>query len=136
MSQKGGGFGTLAIANEINILIRNSFHYLFNQGENTMSSNDKQNLGFFQASTMAELYWVMDAWQKENGQRLQSLNIQPDGGTFSCIALSNPSEVVIVDRTGEPLSVIEYKNSLGHTLGRALITENRLKTNFSWNNVI
>ena len=92
-----------------------------------MSSNDKQNLGFFQASTMAELYWVMDAWQKENGQRLQSLNIQPDGGTFSCIALSNPSEVVIVDRTGEPLSVIEYKNSLGHTLGRALITETDLK---------
>jgi hypothetical protein len=42
----------------------------------------------------------MQAWQLANQKRLLSVSIQEDGGKFCCIALTNPTEVVIADRSG------------------------------------
>jgi hypothetical protein len=42
----------------------------------------------------------MEDWQKANNKRLLSVSIQQDGGKFCCIALTNPSEVVITDLSG------------------------------------
>lgn len=65
-----------------------------------MSKDNSQNLLYFEADSMKELYQKMEDWQKTKGKRLLSTNIQPDGELFCCIALSNPSEVIIVDGHG------------------------------------
>ena len=65
-----------------------------------MSVDNKRNLLFFEAPTMRELFAAMDEWQATNRKRLQSVSVQPDGDAFACIALSNPTEVCIVDITG------------------------------------
>ena len=59
--------------------------------------NNKRNLVYFEAQSMRELYGKMEEWQGENHKRLLSANIQREGNGFSCIALTNPSEVIIVD---------------------------------------
>lgn len=64
-------------------------------GDN-MSDDNKLNLLYFDAPSMRELYATMDEWQKTNRKRFQSVSIQRDGDQFCCIALTNPSEVVIV----------------------------------------
>lgn len=46
---------------------------------------------------MRELYDCMHEWQVANQKRLLSVSVQQDSGRFCCIALTNPSEVVIVD---------------------------------------
>jgi len=65
-----------------------------------MLDDNKRNLQFFEASSMRELYDCMHAWQEENHKRLLSVSIQSDGGMFCCIALSNPTEVVITSTDG------------------------------------
>jgi hypothetical protein len=50
---------------------------------------------------MWELYDCMQAWQDANQKRLLSVSIQEDGGKFCCIALTNPSEVVITNSEGD-----------------------------------
>lgn len=62
-----------------------------------MAEDNKRNLLFFEAPSMRELFAAMDSWQAQHRKRLHSLNVQPDRGTFSCIALTNPAEVIIVD---------------------------------------
>lgn len=62
-----------------------------------MPDDNKRNLQYFEAPTMRELYDMLDAWQQENSKRFLSLNIEKGEGAFSCIALTNPSEVIIVD---------------------------------------
>jgi len=47
---------------------------------------------------MRELYDNMKAWEEENQQSLQSINIQKDKEKFCCIALTKARMVVI----GEP----------------------------------
>jgi len=47
----------------------------------------------------------MEDWQNTNQKRLMSTSIQKDGDMFCCVALSNPSEVMIVDFTGEQVGV-------------------------------
>jgi len=66
-----------------------------------MSEDNKRNLLFFEAPTMRELFAEMDDWQATNRKRLQSVSVQPDGDGFACIALSNPTEVIIVDGYGK-----------------------------------
>ena len=66
-----------------------------------MSEDNKRNLLFFEAPTMRELFADMDEWQATNRKRLQSVSVQPDGDGFACIALSNPTEVIIVDGYGK-----------------------------------
>ena len=58
--------------------------------------DNKRNLCYFEAATMADLFTAMDAWQVENRKRLLSMSVQPDAGRFCCIALTNPTEVHIV----------------------------------------
>jgi hypothetical protein len=65
-----------------------------------MSDNNKHNLIYFEAASMKELYETMEEWQKTNQKRLLSTNIQKDDGKFCCIALSNPTEVIICGSRG------------------------------------
>jgi len=65
-----------------------------------MSENNKRNLLYFESPSMRELYHCMENWQNENHKRLLSTNIQKDGANFCCIALSNPSEVIICSGSG------------------------------------
>lgn len=57
--------------------------------------DNARNLLYFESGTMAGLYADMEAWQHEKEKRLLSLAIQKDGDKFCCIALTNPSEVLI-----------------------------------------
>ncbi len=65
-----------------------------------MSEDNKRNLLYFEAPTMRELFAEMDEWQAKHRKRLQSVSVQPDGGAFAAIALSNPTEVIIVNGFG------------------------------------
>jgi hypothetical protein len=60
-----------------------------------MSDENKQNLLYFENRSMKGLFETMEEWQKINRKRLLSTNIQKDHGLFCCIALSNPTEVII-----------------------------------------
>ena len=59
--------------------------------------NNNRNILFFNNSTMMGLHQDMDNWQEKNQKRFLSMSIKKDAGIFCCIALTNPSEVVIVD---------------------------------------
>ena len=59
--------------------------------------DNKRNLHYFEAPSMRELYASLDAWQVEHRKRLLSLNVERDGDGFCCIALTNPTEVIIMD---------------------------------------
>lgn len=77
-----------------------------------MTDENKRNLQYFESPSMHQLYKDMESWQNENHKRLLSTDIQKDGDMFCCIALTNPSEVVIVDAIdGSPVGV-----SAGHRL--------------------
>ena len=64
---------------------------------------NKQNLQFFEATSMKGLYKNMQEWQVKNEKRLLSTDIQQDGDMFTCIALTNPTEVVLCNADGYPL---------------------------------
>ena len=66
-----------------------------------MSEQNKQNLLYFESSSMRGLYDCMENWQNINHQRLLSISIQQDGSNFCCIALTNPTEVVITSSDGK-----------------------------------
>ena len=61
-----------------------------------MSDENKLNLLYFDSTSVRGLYTKMDNWQKANCKRFLSITVQKDGDDFCCIALTNPSEVVIV----------------------------------------
>jgi hypothetical protein len=65
-----------------------------------MSDDNKHNLIYFEANSMRELYDNMEEWQKTNQKRLLSTNIQKDKRKFCCIALTNPTEVIICNGHG------------------------------------
>ena len=54
---------------------------------------------------MADLHQELQAWQIEHEIRLLSMNIQMDSGRFCCIALTNPTEVVITNVHGTPVQI-------------------------------
>lgn len=70
-----------------------------------MEDANKSNLHYFESDTMKGLYLELEKWQTENQKRWLSTNIQVDGNKFCCIALTNPTEVMLVNRKGEYLSV-------------------------------
>lgn len=70
-----------------------------------MSKKNKRNVLFFKGKSMPELFGRMDKWQKKNNKRFLSVSVQKDGEIFYCIALTNPSEVVITDVYGLTASV-------------------------------
>ena len=65
-----------------------------------MSDPNKRNILYFESDSMRSLYETMDKWQVENNKRLLSLNIQADQDNYCCIALTNPTEVVICGGNG------------------------------------
>lgn len=50
---------------------------------------------------MRSLFESMQEWQTKEQKRLLSINTMREGDGFSCIALTNPTEVVITDATGK-----------------------------------
>lgn len=70
-----------------------------------MSEKNKRNMHYFESPSMRELHECMQNWQNENNKRLLSISIQKDCGTFCCIALTNPSEVVITSLDGYSVGV-------------------------------
>lgn len=72
-----------------------------------MSYNNNRNLLFFESESMKGLYEVMEKWQDKNVKRLLSTNIQLDCGKFCCIALTNPTEVIICDGGGGSRARVE-----------------------------
>ena len=73
-----------------------------------MSEDNKRNLLYFEAPPMKELFAEMDEWQATHRKRLQSVSVQPDGDAFACIALSNPTEVIIVDGTNREGATVRF----------------------------
>lgn len=71
-----------------------------------MSDDNKRNLVFFESSSVRKLYDKMDEWQKTNRKRLHSVTIQKDGDMFCCIALTNPTEVIIRGVGGDSAFVL------------------------------
>jgi hypothetical protein len=65
-----------------------------------MSDDNKRNLIFFESLSVRDLYAQMDHWQRENRKRFHSVTVQKDGDSFCCIALTNPTEVIITDSFG------------------------------------
>ncbi|WP_194818352.1 hypothetical protein [Nocardia sp. XZ_19_385] len=65
-----------------------------------MSEMNKRNLIYFENPSMRGLYDSMEQWQEANGRRLLSVSVQPDGENYCCIALTNPTEVVITSEDG------------------------------------
>lgn len=66
-----------------------------------MSDENKRNLVYFENPTMRGLYGSMEEWQQTSNRRLLSVNVQHDGDNFCCIALTNPTEVVITSVDGK-----------------------------------
>ncbi|MFD4358089.1 hypothetical protein ACFWPX_36495 [Nocardia sp. NPDC058518] len=62
---------------------------------------NKRNLVYFENPSMRGLYDAMQQWQETNERRLLSVSIQQDGDNFCCIALTNPTEVVITSANGK-----------------------------------
>lgn len=65
-----------------------------------MSDTNKHNLLYFESPSMRGLYNEMERWQQINSKRLLSISVQHDRGNYCCIALTNPTEVVITNRDG------------------------------------
>ncbi len=70
-----------------------------------MSHENKRNLQYFESPSMKKLYKDIENWQNRNHKRFLSINIQKDCDSFCCIALTNPTEVVITDKYGEYVGV-------------------------------
>jgi hypothetical protein len=62
-----------------------------------MSDDNKRNLQYFESHSMRELYKALNKWQIKNRKRLHSVHVSKDADMYCCIALTNPTEVVIVD---------------------------------------
>jgi hypothetical protein len=80
--------------------------------EQNESEQNKRNLLYFECDTMRGLFDSMENWQNANNKRLLSLSIQQDGGNFCCIALTNPSEVVITNYRGSLAAGISAEGEL------------------------
>ncbi len=72
-----------------------------------MPEDNKHNLLFFEAPSMRELHATLSTWQEENRKRFLSVAVQIDGGMFSCIALTNPTEVIICSGRSQTEAAVE-----------------------------
>ena len=79
-----------------------------------MSDMNKRNLVYFESHSMRGLYGCMDEWQQANNRRLLSVSIQQDGDNYCCIALTNPTEVVITSVDGTVYASVVQRSSRGH----------------------
>jgi len=56
----------------------------------------------------------MDDWQKEKQKRFLSMSINKDGHSFNCIALTNPTEVIILDGSRANGAAVSKINGVNH----------------------
>ena len=65
--------------------------------------DNKRNIVYFEGETMRGLYEAIDTWQESERKRLASLSVQVCDGKYCAIAVTNPTEVVIVNgrRSGQ-----------------------------------
>ena len=70
-----------------------------------MTDINKRNILYFESLSMKTLFDQMQQYQNQNNKRLLSLSVEKDGDKFCCIALTNPTEVVITDASGKTASV-------------------------------
>jgi hypothetical protein len=78
-----------------------------------VSDINKRNLVYFENPSMRGLYSCMDEWQQANNRRLLSISIQRDEDKYCCIALTNPTEVVITSADGRNYApVFQYGGGL------------------------
>jgi hypothetical protein len=86
-----------------------------------MSDESKRNVQYFEAPSMRVLHELLEAWQIRNKTRFLSVSIEQDGGEFCCIALTNPTEVVIVDGFGSrQASVLDGRLCVGPIPNRGI----------------
>lgn len=78
-----------------------------------MTDINKHNIHYFESSSMRGLYESIDTWQHANNRRLLSISIQQDGDNYCCIALTNPTEVIITNHDGSRYSVLDQDGLLG-----------------------
>ncbi len=83
-----------------------------------MTENNKRNILFFEASSMKALHSNMDDWQKDHKKRFLSISVNKDGDSFSCIALTNPSEVIIVDGSDAGGAAVHSVQNVNHLAAR------------------
>jgi hypothetical protein len=77
-----------------------------------MSDLNKRNLVYFENPSMRGLYACMEDWQQTNNKRLLSISVQQDDGNYCCIALTNPTEVVITSASGNHHGYVSPKGRL------------------------
>ncbi|WP_433664019.1 hypothetical protein ACQPW1_19005 [Nocardia sp. CA-128927] len=65
-----------------------------------MADMNKCNLIYFENPSMRGLFETMEAWQQAANRRLLSISVQQDRDNYCCIALTNPTEVVITSPDG------------------------------------
>jgi hypothetical protein len=87
-----------------------------------MSDTNKRNLIYFESSSMRGLYDCMDEWQQANNRRLLSVAVQQDGGNYCCIALTNPTEVVITSADGKAQVDVHTMKMMSGSVHNALWT--------------
>jgi hypothetical protein len=86
-----------------------------------MPDTNKHNLLYFEGPTMRGLYSHMEEWQQTNNRRLLSISVQRDGENYCCIALTNPTEVVITSEDGKNhAEVTAHSSGTRHTYPAAL----------------
>jgi hypothetical protein len=61
---------------------------------------------------MRGLYASMEEWQQASNLRLLSISIQPEDGRYCCIALTNPTEVVITSPDGRRCADVVFDRLL------------------------
>jgi hypothetical protein len=89
-----------------------------------MADTNKRNILYFEGASMRELYENMDQWQEEHHKRFLTVDIQRDGDTFCCIALTNPAEVVITDVSGRYHAYVDG-GTVSEPIGTLMVREHR-----------
>lgn len=77
-----------------------------------MKPDNKRNILYFEAESLRELHACLDGWQVRNQKRFHSLSVHQDNGIFCCIALTNPTEVVITSADGQRHADVRESGSL------------------------
>ena len=82
-----------------------------------MPDTNKHNLVYFENPSMRGLYACMEEWQRANNRRLLSISVQQDGSNYCCIAVTNPTEVVITSADGSIYADVDHIRRLRCTSG-------------------
>lgn len=61
------------------------------------SSDNNQNIFWFAAKSMREVYEKISSWQQSENKRILSFHMEKDGEEFCAIVATNPMEVIIMD---------------------------------------